>query len=149
MTPNRETVIRPASFEADRFDELRCQIDAVFGGPQKPYLLGPDGERIELPDSALEALRVIIETMAQGRSITLVPHDKELTSQEAADILHVSRPHLIKLLDRGDLPFHRVGTHRRIRIEDVLAYRGRRDAEREAALGELARLSQELRGGYR
>jgi excisionase family DNA binding protein len=149
MTPNRETVIRPASSEADRFDELRGQIDAMFGGPQRPYLLGPDGERIELPDSALEALRVIIETMAQGRSITLVPHDKELTSQEAADILHVSRPHLIKLLDRGDLPFHRVGTHRRIRIEDVLAYRDLRDAEREAALGELARLSQELPGGYR
>jgi len=149
MTPNRETVIRPASFEADRFDELRGQIDAMFGGPQKPYLLGADGERIELPDSALEALRVIIETMGQGRSITLVPHDKELTSQEAADILHVSRPHLIKLLDRGDLPFHRVGTHRRIRIEDVLAYRDRRDAERAAALGELARLSEELPGGYR
>jgi excisionase family DNA binding protein len=149
MPPNRETVIRPASFEADRFDELRGQIDAMFGGPQKPYLLGPDGERIVLPDSALEALRVIVDTMAQGRSITLVPHDKELTSQEAADVLHVSRPHLIKLLDRGELPFHRVGTHRRIRIEDVLAYRDRRDAEREAALGDLARLSEELPGGYR
>ena len=149
MNPNREAVIRPASFEADRFDELRGQIDAMFGGPEKPYLLGPDRERIELPDSALEALKVSIETMGQGRAITLVPHDKELTSQEAADMLHVSRPHLIKLLDRGDLPFHRVGTHRRIRIEDVLAYRDRRDAEREAALNDLARLSEELPGGYR
>ena len=112
-------------------------------------LLGPDGERIELPDSALEALRVIIETMAQGRSIMLVPHDQELTSQEAADILHVSRPHLIKLLDLGELPFHLVGTHRRIKIEDVLTYRDRRDAERDAALRELTRLSEELPGGYR
>ena len=86
--------------------------------------------------------------MADGRSITLVPHDKELTTQEAADILHVSRPHLIKLLDRGDLPFHRVGTHRRIRIEDVLTYRDRRDAERSAALDELTKLSEELPGGY-
>ncbi len=148
MTPNRETVIRSASFETDRFAALRSQIDAMFGRPQKPYLLGPDGERIELPDSALEALRVIIQTMAQGRSITLVPHDKELTSQEAADILHVSRPHLIKLLDRGELPFHHVGTHRRIKVEEVLAYRDRRDAERDAALRGLTRLSEELPGGY-
>ena len=148
MTPNRETVLRPASSEADRFNELRDQIDALFGEAQKPYLLGPDGERIDLPDSALEGLRVIIEAMADGRSITLVPHDKELTSQEAADILHVSRPHLIKLLDRGDLPFHRVGAHRRIRIEDVLAYRDRRDAERSAALDELTKLSEELPDGY-
>ena len=149
MTPNRETVIQPASSEAGRFNELRDQVNALFGGSQKPHLLGPDGKRIELPDSALEALRVIIEAMARGRAITLVPHDKDLTSQEAADILHVSRPHLIKLLDGGELPFHRVGTHRRIRIEDVLAYRDRRVAEREAALRDLARLSEELPGGYR
>jgi excisionase family DNA binding protein len=149
MTPSRETVLRPASSEADLFNQLRDQIDALFGGAQKPYLLGPDGERIDVPESALEALRVIIEAMADGQSISLVPHDKELTSQEAADILNVSRPHLIKLLDRGELPFHRVGTHRRIRIEDVLAYRDRRDAERDAALDDLARLSEELPGGYR
>ena len=149
MTPNRETVLRPASSEADRFNELRDHAEALFGGDQKPYLIGPDGERIDLPESAFEALRVIIETMADGRSITLVPHDKELTSQEAADILHVSRPHLIKLLDRGELPFRLVGTHRRIKVEDVLAYRDRRDAERDAALRELTRLSEELPGGYR
>ena len=149
MTPNRETVLRPAASEADLVNELRDHLDAMFSGPRRPYLLGSDGERIELPDSALEALRIIIEAMAAGQSITLVPHGKELTSQEAADILHVSRPHLIKLLDRSELPFHRVGTHRRIRIEDVLAYRDRRDAALEAALDELARLSEELPGGYR
>jgi excisionase family DNA binding protein len=135
--------------EADRFNELRDLVGALFRGAQKPYLLSPDGARIDLPDSALKALRVIIETMAAGRSITLVPHDKELTSQEPAAILQVSRPHLIKLLDRGELPFHRVGTHRRIGIEDVPAYRDRRDAERKAALDVLARLSEELPGGYR
>jgi excisionase family DNA binding protein len=149
MTPNRETVLRPASSEADRFNELRDQIEALFAEAQKPYLLSPDGERIDIPDSAFEALRIIIEAMANGQPIPLVPHDKELTSQEAADILHVSRPHLIKLLERGDLPFHRVGTHRRVRIDDVLAYRDRRDAERKAALDEVARLSEELPGGYR
>jgi excisionase family DNA binding protein len=116
--------------------------------------------------------------LARGQSVTLVPHDKDLTSQEAADMLHVSRPRLIKLLDRGEIPFHRVGTHRRIRLEfpwpgghpgrvkypdapetgeactsaislqDVQAYRDRRDAARRAALDELTRLSEELPGGY-
>jgi excisionase family DNA binding protein len=152
MTVSRshiEAVVRADPSDADRFRLLRDQIDAVFHGPGAPYLLGPDGERIELPDSAFEALKLVIETLARGRSITLVPHGKELTSQEAADMLNVSRPHLIKLLDRGELPFHRVGTHRRIKIEHVLAYRERRDAERDAALSELTRLSEELPGGYR
>jgi excisionase family DNA binding protein len=98
---------------------------------------------------ALEGLRKVVEAMSRGESVTVIPHDKQLTSQEAAEILSVSRPHLIELLDRGELPFHRVGTHRRIKIEDALAYRERRDAERRAALAELTRLSEELPGGYR
>jgi len=77
----------------------------------------------------------------------VIPHNKELTTQAAADLLHVSRPHLIKLLDAGQLPSHRVGTHRRIRIDDVLAYQGRRDQTRKTALDELARTSEELPGG--
>jgi excisionase family DNA binding protein len=102
-----------------------------------------------LPPSAIEGLKVVVDALMSGQSVTLVSQDEELTSQGAADMLHVSRPHLIKLLDQGKLPFHLVGTHRRIRLEDVLAYRDRRDAERDAALKELNRLSEELPGGYR
>lgn len=87
--------------------------------------------------------------MAQGLTITLIPHDKELTTKEAADILNVSRPFLIRLLDRGELPYHRVGTHRRLRVEDVLAYREQRAARRREKLRELTRLSEEVEGGYR
>jgi len=151
MTVSRshvEAVVHADPSQANQLSALREQIDAVFSGPQAPYLLGPGGERIELPDSAVEALRLAIEMLARGQSIRLVPHDTEVTSQEAADMLSVSRPHLIKLLDRGELPFHRVGTHRRIKIEHVLAYRERRDAERDGALSELTRLSEELPGGY-
>jgi excisionase family DNA binding protein len=144
-----ETVLHAASSEADELRALRDRIDAALRGSQAPYVLGPDAGGIELPVSVLEALKLIIDILARGQSITLVPHDKALTSQEAADILHVSRPHLIKLLDRGELPFHKVGSHRRLKIEDVLTYRERRDAARDAALSELTRLSEELPGGYR
>jgi excisionase family DNA binding protein len=143
-----ETVVRAEPSELDQIGALRDQIEAMLQGPQT-YLLGPDGERIELPPSAVEALKAVIDALMRGQSVTLISQDKELTSQGAADMLHVSRPHLIKLLDRGEIPFHLVGTHRRIRLEDVLAYQERRDAERDAALRELTRLSEELPGGYR
>ncbi len=139
----------PSTSDADRLTAVREEIDALLQR-QPPYVVvGADGHHIELPASALEALRKVVEAMSRGESVTVIPHDKQLTSQEAAEILSVSRPHLIKLLDRGELPFHRVGTHRRIKIEDVLAYRERRDAERRAALAELTRLSEDLPGGYR
>lgn len=144
-----DTVVHPPASDAHQLDVVREQIDALLQ-QQPPYVVvGPDGSPIELPASALEALRMVVDAMSHGQAVTLIPHAKELTSQEAAEILHVSRPHLIKLLDQGELPFHRVGTHRRIKIEDALAYRERRDAERRAALAELTRLSEELPGGYR
>jgi len=87
--------------------------------------------------------------MARGQTMTLVPHGKELTTQEVADLPHVSRPHLVKLLDEGSVPHHKVGTHRRVRVEDVLDYRERRGAIRRTKLDELARMSEELEGGYR
>jgi excisionase family DNA binding protein len=144
-----ETVLHAEPSEAGRLSALRDQVEAIFNGPRKAYLVGSDGARVELPTSAVEALQLVIDALSRGQSVTIVPHGRELTSQEAADILNVSRPHLIKLVNRGDIPFHRVGTHRRIKIEDVLAYRDRRDAERDAALSELTRLSEELPGGYR
>jgi excisionase family DNA binding protein len=147
LTP--ETILRAEPSELDELAQLREQLDAILSRVQTPRLIGPDGEAIDLPEAAFEALKLIVDAMARGQSITLVPHDKELTTQDAADLLYVSRPHLIKLLDAGELPFHRVGTHRRIRIEDVLAYQKRRDQTRKAALDELARLSEELPGGYR
>jgi excisionase family DNA binding protein len=144
-----DTVIHPPTSDANLLSTVREEIDALLKREPPYVVLGAEGNRVELPASALEALRMVVDAMSHGQAVTLIPHAKELTSQEAADILYVSRPHLIKLLDRGELPFHRVGTHRRIKIEDVLAYRDRRDAEQRAALNELTRLSEELPGGYR
>jgi excisionase family DNA binding protein len=111
-------------------------------------LMGPDGEHVELPDSAFRALLFVVRGMAAGRTITLMPSDQRLTTNQAAELLHVSRPHLIKLLEEGKLPYEKVGSHRRLGLEDVLAYRRARARERETQLRELTQLSQELEGGY-
>lgn len=112
--------------------------------PETVMLVGPGGERIELPESVAIALRQVVHQLARGRAVTVVPVNKELTTQEAADMLNVSRPYLVKLLDEGKIPFVKTGTHRRIQLEDLMAYKRIRDSERRHALDELTRLSQEL-----
>jgi len=102
----------------------------------------------ELPTGAVAMLMEILEAMAAGRGVTLIPENAELTTVQAADVLNVSRPFLIKLLDENALPHRKVGKHRRIRMEDVMAYKARIDRERESVLDELAREAQESGMGY-
>jgi excisionase family DNA binding protein len=109
-----------------------------------PKLVGMDGEEIPLPDSVYQALRQVIHLMAAGRVISLVPYDCYLSSQEAADLLNVSRPYLYALLEKEQIPYIMVGTHRRIRFEDLMDYKQRRDNQRRQALSELAAESQDL-----
>jgi len=104
---------------------------------------------IGIPASAFHALRLVVEAMSRGQTVVLAPQEEELTSQRVADLLRVSRPHLVKLPEGGEIPFHRVGTHRRIRLEDVLAYRNKRSQSRREKLDELTRLSEDFEGGYR
>lgn len=105
-----------------------------------PALLSADGkERIELPETVYGLLKDIVRDMHRGRAIRVVPEKQYLTTQRAADLLGVSRPHFIGLLKDGVLPYHTVGSHRRVYLTDVLAYARRRDAERHEALNALAR----------
>ncbi|WP_271898420.1 excisionase family DNA-binding protein [Candidatus Phyllobacterium onerii] len=105
-------------------------------------------EAIELPAGAVKLLMAVLEDMASGRAVTIVPQNAELTTQQAADVLNVSRPFLIGLLDERKLPFRMVGTHRRVRFEDVLNFKEAIDTERRKVLGELAVEAQELGMGY-
>ena len=104
----------------------------------------PD-EPLVLPAAAVRLLGALLTELAKGNPVTLMPHHAELTTQEAADLLNVSRPFLVSLLESGQLPFYKVGTHRRVRFSDLMTYKRRRDAESEEALRELAAISQELK----
>lgn len=107
-----------------------------------------DGQDLVLPRQALALLRDLLADMAQGHAITIVPTHAELTTQQAADMLNVSRPHLIKLLENGELAFTKAGSHRRIRFQDVADYKNSRLERSHELLAELAQQAQEDDLGY-
>lgn len=100
--------------------------------------------QIELPTSSLTLLMSILVELAVGNAVQVVPVHAELTTQEAANILNVSRPHMVKLLENGHLPFHKTGRHRRVLFADLMGYKHQRDQESTEAMQELADYSQEL-----
>ena len=107
------------------------------------------GEReVAVPDDAVELLRTALGQLAEGHRVRVIVDDRELTTQEAADLLNLSRPHFIRLLEAGKLPFHVVGTHRRILLDDVLAYKADRTAKRMEAFRILADEAQKHDLGY-
>lgn len=101
-------------------------------------------EAVVLPAGSLAMFSRILEAMAAGHGVTIIPQHAELTTMEAADILNVSRPYLIKLLKADKIPYRKVGTHRRILMEGLLAYKEKTDRESRAAMDELVALSEEL-----
>jgi len=108
---------------------------------------GATGE-MRVPASALRILFAALSEMACGNGVSLLPVATELTTQEAADLLNVSRPYLVGLLEKGEMPFRKVGNQRRVRLQDVMNYKAHSDVDRGRALDELARLGQEIGVGY-
>ncbi|MDT9409670.1 helix-turn-helix domain-containing protein [Corynebacterium rouxii] len=99
---------------------------------------------ILLPRDVAIVLREVLANSSAGRSVGVIPMHAELTTQQAADLLNVSRPHIVKLMDEGVLPGHKVGTHRRIYAADVHRYQHERDIERRQAADDLALITDEL-----
>ena len=133
-----EPVTLPESDEAQLL-ELNRMLQL-----ETPALVGANGERLELPNAVFRLLKEIVRNMQLGRAIVLIPENQQLTTQRAADLLGVSRPHLIKLLESEELPYHKVGSHRRIYLKNLLAYQKRRDVERKAALDRIAKEVRKL-----
>lgn len=109
----------------------------------RPRLVGSDGESIDLPDDLFKVLRRAVHILARGDAVSIVPVHAELTTQQAADMLNISRPHLVSLLESNEIPFQRTGKHRRIRLGDLLEYKRKRDEQRREQLAQLTRISEE------
>lgn len=105
---------------------------------------GAPASSVVLPAQAFELLMRVLAHLANGDAVSILPVHTEVTTQQAADLLHVSRPYLIKLLDEGQLPFRKVGTHRRIALRELLEFKRRDDAERKAVADELTAEAQRL-----
>ena len=101
-----------------------------------------------IPVTAFRLLNSILTEMAKGNAVTLIPIHAELTTQQAADILKVSRPFLIEQLEKGNIPFRKIGTHRRVMFKDLMEFKRTMDHNRLEALEELSAIDQELGLGY-
>jgi len=141
-----ETVVPSEKDTATATESSRILSRVVPNGDLRIRL--DDGQELKLPSGAARLLAHLLTEMSHGNAVTLIPVHAELTTQEAADYMNVSRPHLIGLLESGTLKFRKVGTHRRIKFSDLQTYKEQADRKHNAALDELAAEAQELHLGY-
>jgi excisionase family DNA binding protein len=137
----------PSDQEAARAQELRRALEKHSAARKAlcvQITAGRKAETLDLPAFVTRLLMSILKETAAGRAVTLVPLEPEFTTQQAAELLNVSRPYVVSLIDKGTLPARMVGNHRRLPLQDVLAYKGDSRAKRRQTLRELAALDQEL-----
>ncbi len=137
----------PTKKDALLAEESTQAVSAYLKSNKYP-VIKLDNKVIALPKSALKVLISALNFIAHGNAVTLMPIHTELSTQEAADILKVSRPHLVKLLESGKIPHHKVGKHRRVLMEDVLKYKSNIDNARLKTLEKLTEEAQKLNMGY-
>jgi len=134
----RESSLKFAAHELRGGDDVRIRL-----------LVGDEAtEAVAVPASVLRILLQVLREMSEGRTVTLMPSQAELTTQQAADLLNVSRPYLVKLLDEGKLPCRTVGKYRRVRFDDLAAFKRKDDEARLKVLEQLTAEAQELGLGY-
>lgn len=150
-TSTREPVIPTAQESAIAKEASRALATHLKHLPKLHFQILEDRatpEKLVLPTAAIRMLLDILTEMAAGNAVTLIPIHAELTTQQAADALNVSRPFLVSLLEEKKIPYRKVGTHRRILFEDLMRYKKQIDADRCAALDQLTKEAQELNMGY-
>lgn len=138
----------PSPEEAEEAKLALRTLSPATRGQARTVRVRADGEDAIVPKEAFELLLEILGQMANGNAVTIVPVQAELTTQQAADFLNVSRPYLIELLQAEAIPYRKVGTHRRIRFEDLLAFKQADEKKRQAVLAQLAAEAQAHGMGY-
>lgn len=145
--------IFPSEYEAELAKDARDKLVSLFKKKEQYYefeISEKNGakEKIKIPSTALTFFFEILKQMANGNTVTVIPHNAQLTTQEAANFLNVSRPYLIKLLDTNKIPHVKIGRHRRIKFDDILKYKNFILIESEKARTELTQQAQDLNLGY-
>lgn len=148
MTALLQRPVLPSPEEAELAAEASRQISRLKHAASELQVRLDDGKVLRLPKAATDLLYHLLTEMAHGNAVTLIPVHAELTTQEAADLLNVSRPHLVRLLEDGQIPYRLVGTHRRVKFAELESYRVRAEEERQKAMEKLAEQAQELGFGY-
>lgn len=133
----------PSDREAALADRAGRTLDAMIEGT-RPISVRCGARRVDIPTRAAGLLRQILDYMAHGKGVAVTPLHAELTTRQAAELLQVSRTHLVQLLDEGLIPCRKVGSHRRVRLEDILVHRRKTESRRREALDELTARDQEL-----
>ncbi|APZ94622.1 excisionase family DNA-binding protein [Fuerstiella marisgermanici] len=142
--------LSPDEFDAKQVSETSRQLSALLSKKRKRknVQVTIDGEDCRIPAAALRMLKDIMVQLSLGNGVTLIPVHAELTTQEAADLLNVSRPYLVKLLEEQKLPFRLVGSHRRVLFRDLMKFKRQQDERRLKVLEEMAAEAQDAGLGY-
>lgn len=140
------TLLMPSSEDQSAAAAGAAQLEALapLGQAELSFVVAGEKRTLNLPPVALKMLAEAMGHLARGNAVKIAPVHMELTTQQAADILGVSRPFLVKLLEEGKIPFRRPHTHRRLRLQDLLEFKEREDALRHKALDELTELNEEM-----
>lgn len=143
---NLEDLHEPSAEEIEAARHAARALGRVSTGDREITVVADEAkaEPIKVPANVFRTFVRMLAEIGNGNTVAIVPIQAELTTQQAADLLNISRPHLIKLLERKDIPFRMVGTHRKLRAQDVLNYQSRIDLEREEALAAMAAADQAL-----
>lgn len=137
------TLIDPVTIPTSQQEQVG-ELHRLMEREGRAYLVGRGGEpALPIPDAVYSLLLSILKNMQEGKAVSVVPFLQDLTTQEAADLLGVSRPFFVKLLEGGHLPYHMTGTHRRVYLGDLLAYKQHRDTKRVDAINRMAQIEEE------
>ncbi len=139
ITQNR---LDPSELTPEDFKEVDRLLAEVFG-QRRPALVSASGEQLELPQPVFDMLIHVLRSISERRAIVMLPEDEAFTTQAAAEYLGMSQPSLIGLLEKGEIPFHYVGSHRRILFRELMNYENKRDATRREGMNNLFQKVQE------
>lgn len=143
--PVQDETYLPREDDAEIVDFLSALRDhGRLPADSRPRLTGPDGQSVELPDSIFQVLMQVAAAMKAGLAVTVAPHHLTLSTQEAADLLRISRTTLVRLLETGVIPFDKPSRHRKVRLDDLLEYRRRQRSQAELAFADMVADTERL-----